>query len=291
MDVIGFAASLMSLATLFSTVVECFEYFDSAKSFAMDYDLLLVRLDIQRARLVIWSDAVKLFRQNSEVWHFESEIRRSLLCIYDLLTNSEKLRSRYGLGVSTLSNTNPLCRLVSSNSMNVFNVAYARFRARAKLLQQETSVVSKAGWAIHDRQKFEILITDLKELIDGLKELVPNTSRDQDAILESDVASIDSRSSLRLVELACEGDDSALSDLASAQIQASEKAVENEPNIMQWVADIESINPTDRSFLEPEIPLITNEQPDSQFFRSIKQNLDTTRTSKASCKEFSQYSL
>ena len=52
MDPTSFALGALVLALLFSIYVECFEYFGVARSFIKDYEVLLVRLDMQTERLL-----------------------------------------------------------------------------------------------------------------------------------------------------------------------------------------------------------------------------------------------
>ena len=98
MDVIAAAASLI---TLFSTCVQCFECFQAARSFPRKFDLLLVKLDVEKVRLIAWGDAVGLLGPGSE--ERVSRIRdipvveRSLREIKALLDDAQRLREKYGL--------------------------------------------------------------------------------------------------------------------------------------------------------------------------------------------------
>jgi hypothetical protein len=59
-------------------------------------------------------------------------------------------------------------------------------------------------WAIHDKTKFEGLIHHLKDLIDGLNEVLSVRKEMQDQIIQDDITSILDLSKLRLIQSACE---------------------------------------------------------------------------------------
>ena len=52
----------IGIASLFSTCIECFEYFKAAQSLGDDLKILLVKLDIEKTRLLIWGNAVGILR-------------------------------------------------------------------------------------------------------------------------------------------------------------------------------------------------------------------------------------
>ena len=52
----------IGIASLFSSCVECFEYFKASQSLANDLKILLVKLDIEKTRLLIWGNAVGILR-------------------------------------------------------------------------------------------------------------------------------------------------------------------------------------------------------------------------------------
>ena len=66
MEAIGFAASIVSLASLFSASLECWQFIDSARSHGQDYELLTTKLEVEKTRLLIWGDVVGIFRTIAE---------------------------------------------------------------------------------------------------------------------------------------------------------------------------------------------------------------------------------
>ena len=48
----------IGIAALFTTCIECFEYFKAASDIRRSYEVLLVKLEIQQERLLVWGDVV-----------------------------------------------------------------------------------------------------------------------------------------------------------------------------------------------------------------------------------------
>lgn len=100
----------------------------------------------------------------------------------------------------------------------------------------------RTRWAIHDKTKFEGLIHHLKDLIDGLNEVVLVNRETQDQIMHDDIVSILDISKLRLIQSACEGSYTTLSKTASTVIEASEFGTIDRRNIEEWLGDAKGMS-------------------------------------------------
>src|ERR1700722_5888184 len=92
----------VALASLFSTCLECFNYFEAAKTVAWDLDLLLVKLDCEREKLLTWGDIVGIFKSSAEGRNpaLDSKndiIQRCLNSLESLVSNSDDLQRKYGV--------------------------------------------------------------------------------------------------------------------------------------------------------------------------------------------------
>src|SRR6266487_6946128 len=96
--------SAVALASLFSSCVEYFDYIDAAQSFGRDYQLLITKLEVEKARFLIWGDSVGLLQ--AECYEGDSVlgsplfgpvIEKILMSIYLLFTDTQRLTARYGL--------------------------------------------------------------------------------------------------------------------------------------------------------------------------------------------------
>ena len=215
MDGIGLGISI------FTTCIECFEYFKAASDLRRSYEVLLIKLEIQQERLLVWGDVVGI--GNDELDSIEKDktlsdlTERCLSTIRRLMQDTETLKSRYGLCAVTPSDKAIHQTSVSANALK-------RFRLRFRQTLQGPGALDKTRWAIHDAAKFEMLITHLKDLIDGLIAKVPGPVVDrQDQKIKDDIASmVDNISGLKLVKEACEESYPSWHDAASAALDASE---------------------------------------------------------------------
>ena len=210
----------IGIAALFTACIECFEYFKAASDLRRSYEVLLVKLEIQQERLLVWGDVVGIGSDELDSVENDKTLsdltKRCLSTIRSLLQDTEILKSKYGLcaaasGDQTIHQTN-----LSANALK-------RFRLRFRETPKGPGALDKTKWAIHDAAKFEKLITDLKDLIDGLIARVPAPMERQDQKIKDDIASmVDNISGLKLVKEACEETYPSWHDAASAALDASE---------------------------------------------------------------------
>jgi hypothetical protein len=234
MEVAGLTLGVVSLAGLFNTCIEAFSYLKAAQSLERDLEILLVKLDIQKARLLSWGNSVGIVRalDDGRSAILEDEpvvqvIKRSLGSIHVLLTDSQQLRDRYDMReVPESSNITTLryMELVSPTSMTIFRRSYTRLCNRIITNNSRVPSSNRVIWAIQDREKFGSLVNDLRDLVDGLVTLLPPVVQSVgNRIIEDDIASL-KMSNLRLFVEACQGEEvyQAWSGVASEAVYASE---------------------------------------------------------------------
>ena len=216
----------IGIATLFTTCIDCFEYFKVAKGFEQQFEVLLVKLEYQQERLLVWGDLAGVCneKQDSDRPVLESELKRQdltkrcLSSIRNLLKDSENLKTKYGLRPYTLANDTAPQSGISANALK-------RLRLRLSRQPPGPSVLDKTRWAIHDATKFEKLVGDIRDLIDGLTVQLPVSSELQEQKVQDDIASmVDDLHRLHLFQEACKDDYPKWWAAASAAIDASEVA-------------------------------------------------------------------
>ena len=233
----GFAAAL------FSASVDCFNFVDSCRAYGRDYEMVLTKLDIEKTRLLQWGHGVGLCSGDPQngVPGLDSNqmVERVLNCICLLLTDADKLRSKYGMETSEVSSSAPSGDMavtsVSRSRLLDFTKKYADFRRHIALRQKRTSTSAKMAWAIRESSRFALLVNDLREYINGLYEIAQVPSRDQRNMVREDIGHLSADlGTLTLVEMACSdrGDD--WSEIASMQVQASERGTQDGGEIMEW---------------------------------------------------------
>ncbi|KAK0737856.1 prion-inhibition and propagation-domain-containing protein [Schizothecium vesticola] len=229
---VGEAVGVIGLAALFSTCVECFGYFKASQRIDKDSEILLVKLDIEKARLLFWGGAVRIFETNSStpyqnsILHDEAArqlLGRCLKSIESVLTDAERLTRDYGV----VEEHHPSQReidFVSANSMAVFQTSWRRFFVRnSSALPRRNGLLARTKWAIYKKELFQGLINHLKDLVDGLYELAPPPLTQMlSETVEADVECLTNLDQLRLFEAATEDSYRAWSAVASSVISASE---------------------------------------------------------------------
>ena len=112
----------------------------------------------------------------------------------------------------------------SSEGMVIFRASFKKFISRIKKNQKEKSVWKVTRWSVHDYDKFWTLITNIRDLLDGLKSVIASLAvlKRQQALLDDEIRSISSVRSLVLLEKA--GSESPVSSLLkTVSLQASQR--------------------------------------------------------------------
>jgi hypothetical protein len=249
MEIIGFTAGIISLAGLFSTCIDAFAFLQAGQSLERDLKIVLVKLDIEKARLLSWGNAVGIARGvndgRSSIFNNQvtEEIIRSILeNIKHVLTDSQRLREKYALGEMSESpvaiTATQRIDFVSRTSLYIFRGSYNRLCNRIAQNLPRVSPARRVTWAIRDRERFSDLVKDLRELVDGLVGLAPGPTQ-TDRIIEDDIASL-RIDNLRLVEEATRNEEAyrGLSDTVSEAIQATELGTTvDHRDLEEWLAD------------------------------------------------------
>ena len=103
MDVTGL---IITVVTAWETCVQVFEIIDSGKKYGMDYEILRVKLEVERIRLLAWGEAVGLSgveqgKPSPDARLNREDVRvvvlRLLGCIQHVFEHSKRLQDRYGL--------------------------------------------------------------------------------------------------------------------------------------------------------------------------------------------------
>ena len=195
MDVTGF---VISVVTSWETCIQVFEIIDSGKKYDRDYEVLRVKLEVERIRLLVWGEAVGLSevergkpspdaRLNRE--EVRTVVLRLLGCIQHIFEGSERLEDRYGLRPVPPIMVDAQEPPAQSQLIlgPIFKRAYEGFRRSAKNRQRTTPLTKKTIWAVHDKKKFQTLIAEIKDFNDGLEALFPDLSSQMKHLMRTDI--------------------------------------------------------------------------------------------------------
>jgi hypothetical protein len=206
----GLLLGTLALASLFNDCVEGYGYVEKFKLHGKDYEILSTRLDVEKAMLLQWGDRAGLLQTNDQERDSRLDdkltapvIEGVLNCIKLILADSEKLKSKYGLVVSTNAATpaedNP--SLVSNSRMNAHTRSYREFLKKINKKQIQTPILRKVKWAIHDCKKFGELLDVLSFFNSRLNDLLPITAKLHKMLVMEDLLSVKGESStLQLIE-------------------------------------------------------------------------------------------
>ena len=142
---IGLAASLVTLAALFKNCIDCFELYKAAEDCDESLKTILVELDCEKERLLIWAEAVGLVQLESGRRHphledHERVIAAALEQIKHLcwtMPQNCKIDTVYGLSMRSHAVAAAIMDPISKNLAATFKIAYRRFTSR--LSQSDTN--------------------------------------------------------------------------------------------------------------------------------------------------------
>lgn len=240
----------LGVVALFKTCIDSFEYFKAASELNRNFEVLLVKLDCEQERLLVWGDVIGIGKagiNNFEENALPSDLtKRCLANIKNLLEDTVALKSRYGVRPVSSHDQQFERSSVSSNALK-------RFRLRFGRSSREHSVLNRTRWAIHDATKFQSLVSDLRDLIDGLTRQVPVPQDRVDQKVQDDIASmVDDISGLQLVQEACEEYYPQWQKAASVAIDASEVGTVDGGLAHERVGQYISHTSRDAYFPDPE---------------------------------------
>ncbi|KAL9621373.1 MAG: hypothetical protein Q9160_004133 [Pyrenula sp. 1 TL-2023] len=228
-EVVGLAASLISLASLFSTCIECFDYYRTARDCPQEVQTKLVKLEFEKLRLLVWANEVGLAstdasQRDPAIERYEEQLRATLQQIQVLLADANKMQDQYGIRQQDrlVVAAEPPTDL-SRNSLTIFATSYRRFRGKFLPSKLGSKVAARFRWAITDEVKFEGLIKTLKDFVDNLFWLVPVDRSVLNQIVEADIMTVANLVELQMIKEASEHDYQAWSDAASRAVDRTER--------------------------------------------------------------------
>jgi hypothetical protein len=208
MEVAGLALSAIALASLFSTCVECFECYEATRDAAEDLKTILVRLDLEKTRLLIWGDQVGILKTTEQgrsrhLDEHNGSLKDVFGQLHRTLTRSDQSREIYGRMLKTQQDdTIGLIRDdLSRSSKRNFVSSWDEFRRK---FNPSINPALRIKWAIAGKRQFESLIVEVRGLIDGLNQYIEVPRQTVDNIVCREITLVEDLARLRLVEAASE---------------------------------------------------------------------------------------
>ncbi|KAI9746928.1 MAG: hypothetical protein M1835_002317 [Candelina submexicana] len=171
---IGVVGVVGFLGQIFDGCIKAYSIFTKASNLGRDSERLLCKIRIEEMRLMVWGKAWGVVEGRLEA-HLASDegggneglkklAEMILKQLYETITDFNKLQDRYGLREDTSSGVAEKGKVPDPPGM-----VTSRLRDELKL----SDLKLRAKWVISDKDKFELLLKDLKDFNDGLERLLP----------------------------------------------------------------------------------------------------------------------
>ncbi|KAH8193742.1 hypothetical protein TruAng_012090 [Truncatella angustata] len=298
------AGVVLGVVALWQTCVQAFDTIGSGQRYGMDYEVLRIKLEVERIRLLNWGEAVGISDGESSTrldrrlvnGDVNKTVSSLLGCIHYVFLSSDQLQAKYGLESSTIP------RMDQGNSVEaarpfalgaVFKKSYDALRRDAKDRQRTTNIAQIAKWAINDKRKFEIMVVEIKGYNDSLESLFPGLRLQVAGMMKLDIAQSEDLRQLQLVQDATVGGHSDIAQSVSARIEelvtintartelltvsdTDEAAEEHDQPSVDDGSDIEEVPPgSPRNATALPKPPLTEYEKRMQFINNIFNKKET----------------
>ncbi|PGH07656.1 hypothetical protein GX51_01665 [Blastomyces parvus] len=278
MEPLSLAVGFAGLAGLFSTCVDCFKLVQVYDSRASDYGILQTMLDNQQFHFMAWGKACGFmdpYRTSSKFDSPSSSLRnerieQTMEKIRSLLTNGDNLKEMYGLKV----HRPPLgSKFTEATKSSAFSRAFQNTKAFCNTsLQRTAHITGSIRWAVSDRDKFDRLVQNIRDLLGDLTKFTEDigVTESQHLVVEYEIGMIDDEPSLTVIAAAsaCDGDDDVLSQAASRRLQmVKEQSVAN-----QSVKFDDSVSMASAQYYTPSMSTLVEDEDDT-----VIQEIGVTR--------------
>jgi hypothetical protein len=228
-DPITTALAIGSIAGIFTSCVDCFDYVQLSREFDQDLGFCLTRLSAAQLRLTRWGKSVGLIIEDPSnaaeiaaaeklrnMGYPQKEIEKAEEWLNDIVTTFETARKqseRYSRGKEPVPVFDPRSasdlKLVKEDSVKrLFPKIRAIIHRRKAGVQR---VQSKTAWALRGRRYYKDLVESLRDIVNDLVELFPAMKEPQTEIAEAEVKELDAQD-LPALKAAIQEDDPILSD-------------------------------------------------------------------------------
>ncbi|KAK4643969.1 Heterokaryon incompatibility protein S [Podospora bellae-mahoneyi] len=216
----GIVASALSVAGLFNNCVACFEYVQLGRPFGRDYERCQLRLDIAKARLSRWGEAVKInddprfhssMPTDKSVQLAQSIVEEILL----LFESAQKTSKRYEL----VADQQDLVVFEDKDMTPIGRALHRRLKDIVSRRQKVTSLAKKTAWALYDGKSLEKIVDQVAGFVDELEKAFPIEAVCH-KLAEIEIEEVEDEASLTILKDAAGGIDAAMSDAAAQKIDA-----------------------------------------------------------------------
>jgi hypothetical protein len=165
METAGLVIGSLGLAALFETCMTCFDYIDTGRQYGKDYQRFVISMGSLELRMSRWWDVAGLRASTARMSEKEERQIKDLLgSIYSDLQDAQEMAHRHN---------NPA--MADDGSIR-FETLANRFQRQANIRQRRTPLGKIIKWALRNEKKCKRLIEDIKEAVDDLEKVLPQTA-------------------------------------------------------------------------------------------------------------------
>ncbi|OBT67348.1 hypothetical protein VE03_03016 [Pseudogymnoascus sp. 23342-1-I1] len=207
---------------LFTTTLGIFDGVRSAAQFSATDEVLRVKIEVEKVRLIIWGQSIGLNgspEQRDDALNValgEEYLRTAvpglLVCFNKLFEDSEKLKDRYGLVQRVNQGTGSTCYQLLGHT---FSGTYSRYRGG--LLEGFKDF--KMPWAVSDEKLFRGLVEELKAINSSLNHMLPTIRNQTRVRLHTDIMQSTDMDELRSLIKASGDINDLVSETASLRLE------------------------------------------------------------------------
>lgn len=202
---------VVSIAVVFTTCVDCFEYIQFERRFERDYQTNLLILNCSRIRLTRWDQTVDI-QNDSKMKKLDATleqiqtVKNTLYQIFVLFVDSTKISQQYKLSETI---DKDLSVFFTDNMNSIFVALNNNMRKLTIKRQKKNNILKITQWALYRKSEF-------KSLIEGIFLLMNNIERiffalqAQITLIRQKATEFHDRRALKLIESAAENVDSLL---------------------------------------------------------------------------------
>jgi hypothetical protein len=247
MEPVGLTIGAVALAGLFSLCIQCFDLIEIGRKTSVDYEILVVKLSIEKRRLMVWGEAVGILRPDQDrdplLDDLETRalVERILSSVQRLFDETQNLKSKYGLEKTSSTQNSPKAMVQGSAvcSLSFESSPLVQFQTGFSEHIRRVGLVEKTRWAIRDSKKFATLIRDLKDLLDGLGEITTSSRSTilKGQLIREETQSMSDLHMLKIIERTCSDTDwrSSASSASAYFINQNRLTTEGREDIQKWM--------------------------------------------------------
>jgi hypothetical protein len=210
-ETVGLVLGVAGIPAVFASCVDCLDYITLERNYGKDFEVSLAKVSILKGRLHGCGESLSMTTASHHLhdtsslrWKPQGEsIRKSLLGLHSCFNDEQKLQSKYGLQ-PVAGNLSLATRSSTTTVSPSLAEVQSSFNLTSALRQNQTPLTKRVRWAIHDKKKFDSLISDALLYVESIETVCIqlNLMRIDQELCEAAVDRVTTREGIQLLEQA-----------------------------------------------------------------------------------------